>query len=558
MLPSTMQDEPLSLATMLRYATVVHADAEVTTWTPRDVQRMTFGELGIHAARLAHGLRLLGVGEGDRVATYAWNNAEHMIAYCAVPAMGAVLHTLNIRLSAQQNAYIANHAGDKVVILDGSLAAQFAQFLPELTTVEHVVVFGAQSDELDLPTGTRLHSYDELVAGQPDDFDWLVVDENAAAAACYTSGTTGNPKGVLYSHRSIWLHSLQVCATYGMALAAADNALVIVPMFHAMAWGIPHGALLTGASLVLPDRYLHAPQLLALLAAERPTFAAAVPTVWIGVLNELDREGQDVTHLRSVLMGGSAVPPALMHAFSERHGVEITQAWGMTEMSPLGSVAVPPPRVGEADAWRYRHTQGRILPGVQVRLTNDDGDELPWDGTALGELEVRGPWITGRYHQHHETRPDPDKFHDGWLRTGDVGTVSADGYITLSDRAKDVIKSGGEWISSVELENAVMAHSAVSEAAAVGIPDDRWDERPLVAVVLTDTGTTNPGELRRHLASSFAKWQLPEHWTFVTEVPKTSVGKFDKKRLRAMYRDGELDVQTVRTHLTTARHSSDG
>ncbi|WP_040786747.1 long-chain fatty acid--CoA ligase [Nocardia pneumoniae] len=543
---STMQDEPLSLATLLRYATTVHGTARVTTWTPDGVDQMTFAELGHDAARLAHALRALGIEEGDRVGSYLWNNRAHMTAYCAVPAMGAVLHTLNIRLAPQQNVYIANHAGDKAVIVDGSLSAQFADVLPHLTSVRHVIVTSSGPVEFDAPAGVVIHRYEDLLAAQPDEYDWPELDERAAAASCYTSGTTGDAKGVMYSHRSIWLHSLQVCATYGMALSPHDSALTIVPMFHAMAWGIPYAALMAGASLVLPDRYLHAPDLVRLLAQERPTFAAAVPTIWIGVLDQLDRHPQDVTHLRNVVVGGSAVPPALMDAFAERHGVDIIQAWGMTETSPLGSLAWAPPTAEGDDAWRYRYTQGRLLPGVQARLVNDRGEVQPWDGRSLGELEVRGPWVTGRYFAPEGTdAADPEKFGDGWLRTGDIGSITQDGYLSLTDRSKDVIKSGGEWISSVQLENAVMAHPAVSEAAVIGVPDQVWDERPLVAVVLSDGAQVTPRDLRAHLTSSFAKWQLPEHWTFIDEVPKTSVGKFDKKQLRAAFHDGTLEVTTL-------------
>ncbi|QRY48488.1 long-chain fatty acid--CoA ligase [Mycolicibacterium boenickei] len=542
----TMSDEPLSLATLLDYAIKVHSRSQITTWTPQGRQRLSFADIGLRAAGLAHGLRSLGVVQGDRVATYAWNNNEHAVAYFAVPAMGAVLHTLNIRLFTEQNIYIANHAGDKVVIVDGSLTERFAEILPHLTTVEHVIVTGEPQVDMQAPAGVAIHSFDELLDSQPDEFAWPILDERAAAAACYTSGTTGDPKGVIYSHRSIWLHSLQVSASYGMQLAARDNGLVIVPMFHAMGWGIPHGALLTGASLTLPDRYLHPPELADLLAQERPTFAAAVPTIWIGMLQQLDASGQDVSHLRDVFVGGSAVPPALMRAFSERHGVEITQAWGMTETSPLGFVAAPPPDVDNDTAWSYRQKQGRLLPGVQARLIDHLGQQLPWDGRSIGELEVRGPWITGSYYDPTQTTgADSEKFNDGWLRTGDVGSLTHDGYLALSDRTKDVIKSGGEWISSVDLENAVMAHSAVIEAAVIGVPDPKWDERPLVAVVLTNNTDVSAKELRDHLAPTFAKWQIPEHWTFVTEVPKTSVGKFDKKKLRSRYKDGELTVITL-------------
>jgi fatty-acyl-CoA synthase len=367
------------------------------------------------------------------------------------------------------------------------------------------------------------------------------VDERSAAAMCYTSGTTGDPKGVAYSHRSIWLHSMQVCMSDGMALAQSDRALPVVPMFHAMAWGMPYAALMVGASLVMPDRFLQPEPLARLLAAERPTFAGAVPTIWQGLLSYLDKNPQDISHLRSVVVGGSACPPSLMRAFADRYHVQIVHAWGMTEMSPLGSLAHPPAGVSEQEEWDYRCTQGRFPANVQARLIGMDGRAAPWDGTSVGELEVRGPWVTERYYGVD----DPEKFHDGWLRTGDVGTVTRDGFLRLTDRSKDVIKSGGEWISSVELENQVMAHPAVAEAAVIGVPDPKWDERPLVAVVLREGHQVTAEELREFLAERVAHWQLPENCAFIPEVPKTSVGKFDKKRLRGSYADGQLAVRRI-------------
>ncbi|MEU0788788.1 long-chain fatty acid--CoA ligase [Amycolatopsis sp. NPDC005961] len=537
---STMQDGQLSLANLLRHGTSVHSASEVITWTGSEARRESYGDLGRHAARLANALRSLGVTGDQRVGTFMWNNAEHLAAYLAVPAMGAVLHTLNIRLFPEQLVFVANHAEDQVVIVDGTLVPLLAKQLPEFKTVRHVIVANGDAASLQAPDGVQVHSYAELLAAQPDTFDWPDIDERSAAAMCYTSGTTGDPKGVVYSHRSIWLHSMQVCMSDSMNLAQHDKALAIVPQFHAMAWGLPYAALMVGASLVMPDRFLQPAPLAALLAAEKPTFAGAVPTVWQGLLAHLEANPQDISHLREVVVGGSAVPPSLMHAFEERHHVRILHAWGMTETSPLGSVARPPASATGDEAWRYRYTQGRFPAAVSARLIGDSGEELPWDNEAVGELEVRGPWIAGAYYGGADV--DPDKFHDGWLRTGDVGKISADGYLTLTDRAKDVIKSGGEWISSVDLENQVMGHPAVAEAAVVGIPDEKWDERPLVAVVLKEGRTATAEELREFLADKVAKWQLPENWTFVDEVPKTSVGKFDKKRIRASYSEGKLDI----------------
>ncbi|MFI6171751.1 long-chain fatty acid--CoA ligase [Nocardia sp. NPDC051052] len=542
---STMQDEPLSLATLLRYASTFVGDSTVSTWTGTGVRTMTYREVGADAARLANALRELGIGIGDRVGTFMWNNNEHLVAYIAAPAMGAVLHALNIRLFPDQLVFVANHAEDKVVLVDGTLLPMFAQYLPNLKTVRHVIVVNGDASTLSAPEGVQVHAYTELLAAQPDTYDFPVIDERSAAAMCYTSGTTGDPKGVVYSHRSNWLHAMQVCSPSGMAFTGRDNILTIVPLFHANAWGLPYAALMSGANVLMPDRFLQPGPLLEMMAAQQPTFAAAVPTIWGGVLAGLAAHPQDISHLRTAVVGGSAVPPSMMRAFQEKHGVRILHAWGMTETSPLGSVAHPPTGVTGEDEWEYRYTQGRFPASVQARLVGDDGSVVPNDGEALGELEVRGPWITGSYYSPDGAEIDPDKFDDGWLRTGDVGKISKDGYLTLVDRSKDVIKSGGEWISSVDLENAVMGHPAVAEAAVIGVPDEKWDERPLVAIVLAEGAEAKADELRDFLADKFAKWQLPERWTFIAEVPKTSVGKFDKKRLRAQYADGDLTVTTL-------------
>jgi fatty-acyl-CoA synthase len=460
--------------------------------------------------------------------------------------MGAVLHTLNLRLFPDQVAYIANHAGDRVLLVDGTLVPLLAKVLPAMETVRDVVVVGpADTAPLAAAGGDRvaLHRWDDLLAGRPDRFDWPEVDERDAAALCYTSGTTGNPKGVAYSHRSIWLHSMQVCMAEAFGLAPTTRELVVVPMFHAMAWGLPYAGFMSGASLIMPDRFLQAAPLAAMIAAERPTLAGAVPTIWTDLLGHLDANDVDTSSLREVIIGGSACPPALMHAYRDRHGVEVIHAWGMTEISPLGSVSRPPAGVTGDDAWAYRYTQGRVPAAVEARVVGPMGEPMPADGQAVGEIEVRGPWVTARY--VGEDAPDPDRFRDGWLRTGDVGVLSRDGYLRLTDRAKDVIKSGGEWISSVELENALMAHPDVVEACVVGVPDERWDERPLATVVVREGAAVTPELLREFLGERVARWQLPERWAFVEAVPKTSVGKFDKKRVRADYADGGLAVTTL-------------
>ncbi len=393
-------------------------------------------------------------------------------------------------------------------------------------------------------SGKQVHLYDDLLAAADDTFDWPEIDELDAAAMCYTSGTTGNPKGVVYSHRSSYLHSMAVGMGIVGGLTWTDRVLPIVPMFHANSWGLAYAAVMTGASLVMPDRWLQAEPLCRFMGEARPTISGAVPTVWNDVLSYLDQH-EDLelsSHLRLVLCGGSAVPVALQQALKDRHGINMVQAWGMTETSPVASVARPPVGVEGEDEWRYRGGQGRLLPGIEGRIVGESGDVLARDGEAVGELEVRGAWVTGAYYKDD----DPEKFRDGWLRTGDVGNLDALGYIRLTDRSKDVIKSGGEWISSVDLENALMAHPDVLEAAVVGIPDEKWQERPLASVVLREGATVKPAELREFLAASVAKWQLPDAWTFIEAVPRTSVGKFDKKVIRKWYADGELDVSSAR------------
>nr|WP_296775947.1 long-chain fatty acid--CoA ligase [Rhodococcus sp. (in: high G+C Gram-positive bacteria)] len=538
---STMQDTPLSIGQLVRFGTSIHPTAEITTWGDNGPTTVTFDQLGKRAAQLAHGLRSIGIDDDQRVATFMWNNAAHMEAYMAVPAMGAVLHTLNIRLFPEQLTYIAEHAEDLVIIADASLLPLLVPLLPTMTTVRHLIVVGADPSEVTAPASIEVLNYDELLAGKPEEFDWPELDERSAAAMCYTSGTTGDPKGVVYSHRSIWLHSMQACMTDAIALAQSDKILAIVPMFHAMSWGLPYAALMVGASLIMPDKYLQPAPLAEMIETLKPTAAAAVPTIWQALLVHLAEHPVDLSSLRDVVVGGSACPPSLMREFHEKYGVHISQAWGMTETSPLGTSGRPDVGLSPEDEFDLRCTQGRFVAAVRARLVDDAGNVLPWDGKQVGELEVRGPWITASYYRTDA----PDKFDDGWLRTGDVGTISAGGYLRLTDRSKDIIKSGGEWISSVELENHVMAHPAVREAAVIGVPDPKWDERPLVAVVVRDGATVTAEELRSFLDDRVAHWQLPERWTFIDEVPKTSVGKYDKKRLRSNHADGVLEVVEI-------------
>jgi fatty-acyl-CoA synthase len=540
---STMQSFPLTITAILRHACRVHGARKVTTATGGGYRDCTYAELGQQAAQLANALRRIGVTGDQRVATFMWNNAEHLAAYLAVPAMGAVLHTLNIRLFPEQVVYVANEAEDQVVLVDLSLAKLLAPILADLDTVHTVIAVGDGDTTALEESGKTVLRYADVIADESVEFDWPDIDENCAAAMCYTSGTTGNPKGVVYSHRSSYLHTMATCTSNGIGVGSSDCVLPIVPMFHANAWGLPYAALMAGADLVLPDRHLDATSLVDMIEKLRPTVAGAVPTIWNDVMHYLEQNpGHDVSSLRVVPCGGSAVPVSLMRAFEDRHGVQIRQLWGMTETSPMATMAWPPPGTPEEQHWTFRASQGQPLCGVEARIVDDDGQVLTNDNQAVGEVEVRGPWITSSYYRGH----DESKFDSGWLRTGDVGRIDERGFITLTDRAKDVIKSGGEWISSVELENCLIAHSDVIEAAVVGVPDERWQERPLAVVVAKDGSDVSADELRKFLADKVVRWWLPERWTFVDEIPRTSVGKYDKKTIRSRYADNVYEVSEAR------------
>jgi fatty-acyl-CoA synthase len=530
---STMQDRPLTINDIFDHGRRVHADSEVVTFMGDACRRASYREVGDRAERLAAALKRLGIGEGDRVGTFSWNTQEHLEAYFAIPCMGAVLHTLNLRLFPDQLTYIINHAEDRMIIVDDSLVPLLARVAPDLKTVERFIVVG---DGDASPLGAVLR-YEELIANEEPGFKWPEIEERSAAAMCYTSGTTGNPKGVVYSHRSTYLHSLAQCAASVFALTENDRILPIVPMFHANAWGLPYGGWMAGSDFIMPSRFLQAEALCRLIMAERPTFSGAVPTIWNEVLRYAENNPVDLSSLRMVICGGSAVPRSLMERFQQRFGVKIIQAWGMTETSPLAAIAYPPKGCCAEELMDWRSKTGRIKPGVELRLM-DAETTLPWDGEAVGEIEVRGPWITAAYYGDDT----PEKFHDGWLRTGDVGTVDPKGFIQITDRAKDVIKSGGEWISTVELETTLMAHPDVIEAAVIGVPDEKWDERPLACVVLKADAVTTIEQLRGFLAERVAKWWVPERWALIDEVPKTSVGKFDKKVLRVRREHGELQI----------------
>jgi fatty-acyl-CoA synthase len=534
-----MQDFPLTITHLFEHGRRVHGRSQVVTSRPDGRRRTSFAEIAERAERLAAALQHLGIGPGDRVGTFLWNTHEHLEAYMAVPCMGAVLHTLNLRLFPDQLAHVVNHAGDKIVIVDDSVVPQLSAAADRFESVERFIIVGSGDPGPLAP----IERYEDLLAAEESGFDWPTIDERSAAAMCYTSGTTGAPKGVVYSHRSTFLHTFGSSLPSALPTSDRDRVLMIVPMFHANAWGIPYSAWMNGTDLVMPERFLQAEPLCEMIEAERPTVSAGVPTIWNDVLGYgRAHPDVDLSSLRLVTAGGSAPPRALMDGFEQRFGVPMIQGWGMTETSPLCAVSRPPRPFDERDLdWRGK--AGRVVPGVELRIVAPDGRVLPTDGESQGEIEVRGPWITGAYYRDAAA----EKFEDGWLRTGDVGTLDDYGYLEIRDRLKDVIKSGGEWISSVELENEIMAHPGVQEATVVGVPDPRWDERPLAAVVRQPGSDVGPEELCTFLEPRVARWWVPERWVFLDELPKTSVGKFDKKELRARHEAGQLVLEPVPT-----------
>ncbi len=540
-----MQDDfPLSLQHARRRMRDCHPAARVLTLTPKGSESASFGEVCERVDRLARALKRLGIEQGDRVGTFAWNNQRHFELYMAVPCIGAVLHTLNIRLFAEQLTYIVNHAEDKVIFVDDSLVPLLEPLAPTFTGVRHFILMGDPAHPGDSnparPNLPNVLRYEELLeeAG-PGSFDYPELDERQAASLCYTSGTTGNPKGVLYSHRSVCLHATGSLIADNLGLSRRDRVLVVVPMFHVNAWGLPFAAALCGADLLMPDRFMQAEPLARAIERERPTVMGCVPTIFADMLCYADSHQVDLSSLTNSVCGGSAVPRQLMKDFQERHGVRIHQGWGMTETSPVVTFSDPAEDRGHDERyWDERALQGKPLPWTELRLIGEDGEEVPWDGESTGEIEVRGPWIARSY---YEDPSGDEKFNAGWLRTGDIAAIDEHAFVRITDRSKDVIKSGGEWISSVELENELMAHPDVLEAAVIAKPDERWAERPLCCVVLCEGSTASAEELVEHLRPRVAKWWLPDEFAFIAEVPKTSVGKFDKKVLRARLREDALE-----------------
>ncbi len=527
-----IMDYELNVPAILRRAEQHFGHKEIVSRLPdKSFHRFTYAELIERTTRLAVALRGLGLGDGDRVGTFAWNHHEHLEAYLGIPAGGLIVHTLNLRLHPDDLTYIASHAGDKALIVDKVLWPLAEQFVDRVG-FEHVIAVGAG----ETPPGAI--DYEELLASaDASDLSLPDVDERAAAAMCYTSGTTGRPKGVLYSHRAIAIHSLASTQSGTLGLREQDTVLPVVPMFHANAWGFPFTCTLIGAKQVFPGPHLDPPSLLEAFVQEEVTVTAGVPTIWMGILQALDANpgGWDLSRLRAMIVGGAAAPRSMIEGFEERHGLHVTHAWGMTEMAPLGTVSELTSReaaLPQDEQYAYRAKQGMPAPFVELRARGAEG-LVPWDGTTMGELEVRGAWIASSY---YDDDSQADRWsEDGWFATGDIVTIEPTGYIEIQDRSKDLVKSGGEWISTVALENALMGHPAVAEAAVIAMPDPKWDERPLGVVVLKEGATATADELREFLAPQFAKWWLPDSFEFVAEIPKTAVGKFRKTALREQF-----------------------
>jgi len=537
-----MMDYQLTLDRIVEHANRLFPQKRITTMLPDgSLHRYTYADMYKRVKRMSKALGKLGVEPGDRVGTFAWNNYQHLELYYAIPGAGAVCHTLNIRLFPEQLVYVVKHAEDKVVFIDATLLPLYERVADQIDCVQHYVLLNAPKDiQTKLPNITF---YEDLINESDEDFEWLSTDENMAMGLCYTSGTTGDPKGALYSHRSMYLHTMGANLASAIGLRESDIVLPVVPQFHAMAWGLPFACPMTGAKIIMPAPHLKPEPLAHLIESEKVTIAAGVPTIWTGLYYELKANPRDISSIRGLVVGGSAMPRALIEAFEKELDVNVIHAWGMTEMSPLGTISIPLSShlsLTKDEIWDIKAKQGYPVAGVEVRIVNEVGEELPWDGKHMGELQVRGPWISRQYFRRE---PTAESFTaDGWFRTGDVVTFTPDGYMQITDRTKDLIKSGGEWISSVELENVLMAHPQVMEAAVIAIPDEKWAERPLAAVVPTkDAGNLTADILVDFLSTKVAKFWLPDRLIFVEEIPKTSVGKFDKKVLRAAYANGELE-----------------
>ncbi len=531
-----MMDYQLTLDRILEHANRLYPHKRVITKLPTgQFHEYTYADMYKRVKKLANVLESLGVEPGDRVGTFAWNTFEHLEFYYGIPGAGAVIHTLNLRLAPDQLAFIINHAEDKLIFVDGTLLKLIEAVADQLTTVKHFILFNApKTVETKLP---NVLFYEDLMAEASDEYTWRCTDEQMAMGLCYTSGTTGNPKGALYSHRSMFLHTLGEALANALGVTESDIVLPVVPQFHAMAWGLPYACVMTGAEMVMPGPHLQGPPLAEMIDKYRVTIAAGVPTIWTGLYHELMANKRDISCIRALVVGGSAMPRGLIENYEKNLGVNVAHAWGMTELSPLGTVSNLQGHhadLSDQEKWDIKAKQGYPIIGVEMRIVDEEGKELPWDGKTMGEVQVRGPWVVRQYFR---VEPSTDSFTaDGWFRTGDVATMSPDGYMEITDRTKDLIKSGGEWISSVALENALMAHPKVMEAAVIAVPDEKWSERPLAAVVLAPgVAEITEEELTEFLSARFAKFWIPDRIVIVEALPKTSVGKFDKKVMRRQF-----------------------
>ncbi|MDA8659534.1 long-chain fatty acid--CoA ligase [Luminiphilus sp.] len=535
---STMMHTSLGVNTLFRFGARHFANSRVADYDGEHLQWRSYKDVDSLAGRIASGLAALGVGNGDRVGTFLWNGVTHLGVYLAAPSMGAVLHTLNCRLAPDQIAYIINHANDCCVFVDGRLEAQFQPVLSQIPGVRHIIVCDPQGGLDD----DRIITLESLLSNRDCDYDWPEIPETQAAGICYTSGTTGNPKGVVYSHKTTYLHALASRSVDSFGVQERDTILMLPAMFHANAWGFPYSGWMSGADMVMPGPHTQLAHLKTMILASQPTLTAMVPTILGDLLRDETLTQAEMGSFRALVCGGSAVPSSMIEGARDRWGVPVIQGWGMTETSPMCVLSHPPKDLADTPETQWRIKSGRPVPGVSVRVVDESDQLLPEDGQTVGELQLRGAWVTGSY-----LDIESDAFTaDGWLRTGDVGHIDSHGYVQLTDRMKDVIKSGGEWISSVDLEDAILQAPGVAEVAVIGIADERWQERPLAIVVCAEEQPATAGEIRRLLQDRVARFWVPEYWSFVTELPKTSVGKLDKKQLRLAYSDENLLVEVCR------------